>query len=413
MANPAKVISLTVRPSQVSQLCFEVGGILGETDVELGAPALRFDFSAFYGTLGSMPSVPGHPARLIYDFLQIQAAVKPFTLAVLRAEANKAALSKAINARANAFYAKYANATDVIKRMRELYSPTVPQSKPYRLEVLSSISENQMIQLRDAYATDGLTAVVKHTHSCLDSTLDSTGKSISKSGEFLVAAEHFPPPAPGATITLSGGNQGVKEDLQESSTTGSATEHQKITNTDYGYRVPSLENAAQYERAQISLIDEKFNQFMGGQNLPFLEAVFTNELTMIDSDVYRTQLAYLNTILMSPIQGTVTGIYKNPGDAVTPGEPVIRVENTDIIFLVATVLFRGRISVGATLTVTTALFDSPGGATNMKGTIVAARGHQEDDRWEIIAKCNNLDGGKAIFPPGYHFDYDDTTLLIS
>jgi len=28
-------------------------------------------------------------------------------------------------------------------------------------------------------------------------------------------------------------------------------------------------------------------------------------------------------------------------------------------------------------------------------------------------KCDNLDsGGKPIFPVGYHFDYDDTTVMI-
>ncbi len=413
MSNSAKAVSLSVRPSQVSQLCFEVGGILGESNVELGSPAPLFDFPAFYGILGSMPAVPDHPARLLYDFLQIQAAVKPFTLVALRAEANKAALSKAINTRANAFYAKYANATDVIARMRQLYSPTVAQSKPYRLDVLSSISENQMVQLRDAYLADDRTSVVRSTKSCLDSQLDSTGKSTSKSGEFLVASEAFPPPPPGAALTIAGGDAGVREDFQESLSSGSAHEHQTIANTDYGYRVPFLENAAQYERAQISLIDEKFSQFMAGQNLPFLEAVFFNELTMIDSDVYRTQIAYLNTILMSPIQGTVTGIYKNPGDAVSPGEPVVRVENTDVIFLVATVVFRGPVSIGAGLTVTSTLFDSPGPPTSIAGVVVAARGHQEDDRWEIIAKCNNLDAGKPIFPLGYHFDYDNTTVSIS
>jgi hypothetical protein len=145
----AKVVSLRVRPSQAAHLSFEVGGILGESNMELGAPVAAFDFGTFYGTLGSMPTVPGHPARLIYDFLEIQAAVKPFTLVALRAEANKAALSKAINARANAYYAKYANGPAIISRMNNFYSPSVSGSKPVRLEVLSSISQNQMEQLRD------------------------------------------------------------------------------------------------------------------------------------------------------------------------------------------------------------------------------------------------------------------------
>ena len=58
-----------------------------------------------------------------------------------------------------------------------------------------------------------------------------------------------------------------------------------------------------------------------------LKQVFDNELQNIDLDVKRLQIAYLNTILMSPISGVITGIYKNPGDWVQAGEPVIRVEN--------------------------------------------------------------------------------------
>jgi hypothetical protein len=196
--------------------------------------------------------------------------------------------------------------------------------------------------------------------------------------------------------------------------TGLANEHQTIFNTDYGYRIPYLENIAQYERAQISLIDEQFASFMYSQNLPYLAAVFQNELTSIDSDVYRTQIGYLNTILMSPIPGTVTGIYKNPGDAVRPGEPVIRVENNDVVLLMATLVYRGPISIGSTVRVETTLFDLPGPLTTVEGNVVAVRGRQEDDQWEVIVKCKNLaSGGKAILPLGYHFDYDDTTVSIS
>jgi hypothetical protein len=79
----------------------------------------------------------------------------------------------------------------------------------------------------------------------------------------------------------------------------------------------------------------------------------------MDSDVYQRQIAYLNTILMSPIDGTVTGIYKNPGDPVRPGEAVIRVESNADLLLVATLIHRGPIWIGADVTVETTLFDLP------------------------------------------------------
>ncbi|WP_321965428.1 hypothetical protein [Paraburkholderia sp. J7] len=421
----AKVVSLSVVASQTSNLCFEAGGVLGELNVKLGGKAKAFDFTAFYALLGSMPTVPGHPARLVYDFLEIQTAVQKFALAALRSEPNKAALSKAVNSRANAFYAKYANAPDVIAKITQFYSPAATGSKPSRLEILSDVSQQQFDLLKSAYIDDSRTYVVRNTQSVLDSRLSSTGSSTTtdqntqKSAEFMTAAAHFPPPAPGAATTVGGGDpvQEIFEEgnsAQSSQSSASATEHQTIVNTDYGYRVPYLENFAQYERAQISLIDERFASFMFAQNVPFLAAVFANELSSIDSDVYRTQIAYANTILMSPFNGTVTGVFKNLGDMVRPGEPVIRVENSDVVYLVAKIMYPGPISIGAGVTFETTLFDVPGPTTKITGNAVAVRGLTEDDLWEVVVEYNNLDGGgSSILPLGYHFDYDDTTASIT
>ena len=74
----------------------------------------------------------------------------------------------------------------------------------------------------------------------------------------------------------------------------------------------------------------------------------------------------------------------------------------------------GSASAGATLTITTQLFGAAGPLTKIAGPIVSVRGKREDDHWEVIARCNNLDGaGNPIFPFGYHFDFDDTTVVVS
>ena len=44
----AKPVSLSVRPFKVSNLCFEAGGILGESFVELGAKVAAFPFGKLY-----------------------------------------------------------------------------------------------------------------------------------------------------------------------------------------------------------------------------------------------------------------------------------------------------------------------------------------------------------------------------
>ena len=413
-----KAVSIGVRPLQVSHLCFESGGVLGECPAKLGDTVAAFDFAAFYAILGSIPTLPGHPARILYDFLQIQGAVGPFTLASLRAENSKATLNKAINARANAFYAKYANAPAIIARINQDYSPSSGDSKPVRLGRLSYLANLQRDQITEAYATDARTGVVRNTTSKLNSSLNSSGTSStsSKSADFGTSQVTFPPPPPGTPHTISDPDPIIKEDSQKalSTSTGQATEEQTILNTDYGYRIPFIETSAQNERAQISLIDEQFAQFLAGQNMPFLGAVFFNELNSIDGDVYQIQIAYLNTILMSPIAGTVTGVYKNPGDAVRAGEAVIRVENNTEIYLVANLVRRKPVPIGSTMTVKTTLFGLPGPLTQTSGNVVAVRGQGEDDHWEVIAKCSNLDGaGNPIYPLGYHFDYDDTTVVIT
>ncbi|HEY1892391.1 MAG TPA: HlyD family efflux transporter periplasmic adaptor subunit [Steroidobacteraceae bacterium] len=422
----AKVVSLTVRPLQASHLCFEVDGILGESYAQLGAPVTGFDFPALYNALSKSPTISGDPSRLRFDATAIHDGVKSYTLLTLRAEAGKATLNKAVGSRQNSYFAKYGNATDIIAKMNTFYSPAVFNSKPNRLAILSSLADDQATALRSAYISDGRTGVVKTTGSILNSSTQSGGQS-SESGQSnlesvgTVVSGTIPlPPGSGAPFagwTFPGPDtlqleQGTSSDSTTS--TARSSEHQMIVNTDYGYRTPYFESQAQNERAQISLIDQQFAQFMSGQNLPNLVEVFKNELSAIDSDVYRLQIAYLNTILLSPFDGTVTGIYKTPGDAVRAGEPVVRVENNGVVLLVATLIYRGPITIGASVTVTTQLFDSSGAPTSIMGTVAAARGHTADDHWEVIVQCNNLDStAKPIFPLGYHFDYDDTTVSIT
>src|SRR5262249_7629360 len=107
----------------------------------------------------------------------------------------------------------------------------------------------------------------------------------------------------GGTTTASGFASGAQRGSQGSTGKAYAVETQSIVNTDYGYRVPDIENQAQNERAQISLIDQQFAQFMAGQNLPNLTAVLQNELSAIDRGVNQLQVGFLNTILLSPIAG--------------------------------------------------------------------------------------------------------------
>jgi biotin carboxyl carrier protein len=382
-----------------------------------------FPFTSFYQSLNQIVShfVPSggpfgkggfetDPSRLAFDSQGILNEVQNSTLASLRAEPTKAVLDKAVNARQNAYFAKYANKGAIIAKMNEYYSavdPSInPNTKLNRLAILAWLAQQQNDALNDAYTEDQRLGVQKTTSSSVTEQGAHAEETVSANDDTDVSIALPSLPQAGQVWPGLISTPGSTGTYQE----GSSGYAQTITNTDYGYRVPNIENQAQNQRAQISLMDQQFAAFMYSQNLPYLDKVFQNEKQSIDLDVKRLQVAYLNTILLSPIDGIVTGIYKNPGDAVRAGEPVVRVENNKTVILVAALKYPGRISIGQTATVQTNLFDSSTPTPPVPGRVIAVRGHRyEDDQWEVLVSCDNIDG----FPLGYNFDYDDTVVTIS
>jgi hypothetical protein len=426
----AVCMAMSVRPSLAATLCFETSGILGAMFAQLGQAVSTFDVPAFSSNgLGAFPTTAGDASRLLYDSQQIDTYVQPSVLASLRAEPRKLALNKAINARQNAYYAKYMNAPAIIAQINQLYSPSVANSKMQRLTGLSGLAQQQSDALYAAYTTDSRTGVVKVTQSTLSSTTTTTG-STNESGQSVSQAvgDQIPPgvliqlPPGGNPVTnfgFTGGNLMTEDD--QDSTSGSisnsqatASQSQYISNTDYGYRVPAIESVAQNERAQISLNDEWFKQFMATQNLPNLAQVYANELNSIDSDVCRLQVDYLNTILLPSIPGMITGIYKSVGEWVRAGEPVIRIENAAQIYIVATLQYDGAIAIYGTVTIATQRLEIAGTPTTLTGIVVQARGGADDNQWELVLACGNLDSsGAQIFPSGYVFAADATTVTVN
>lgn len=374
----AKVINLKAIPSQVSYLAFPVNGIVeglrpiyppvrptkgelgGPSQAEVGRPlqpgdsVTKFDFVHFYAGLSQTSGAT--PSSLIYDSAGILNAttVQASLLMTLRAESAAAVLDKAIRARQNAYYAKYANQQQIISVMQAFYQQTsLPTAvnvvnttnKPAMLIALRNLAQSLNTALQTAYTTENQGGVVQ------TSVFDSVSSD------------------------------------------------------------PSIASTVQNLRTQIALIDQQFAQFVSTQNYSHLDQVFTNEKESIDLDVKRLQIAYLNTILMSPINGIVTGIYKNPGDWVQAGEPAIRVEDNTVAILAGTLKYAGPISIGSQLTINTALFGAT--PTTIVGGVIAVRGHpSEEDLWDVRATYSNVPPN-PVLPINYHFDFDDTSIAIS
>jgi hypothetical protein len=425
----AVAISMSVRPVEVAVMCFEVSGVLAEMDVELGETVGVFNLPAFYAALESFPTTDGDASRLLYDAPGIDAYVQSSVLAKLRAEPRKLALSKAINARQNAYYAKYGNAAAIIAQITQNYSANSYRSKPQLLTILSTLAQSQLDQLATAYVADARTGVVKVTQSTLSSTTMTTGstnesgQSVSQAIGASVPTGVLSPLPQGGELPGGFGFTGdidMSEDDQDatssslSNSQATASQTQYISNTDYAYRVPIIEAEAQETRAQISLMDEQFATFIAYQNLPNLAQVYANELNSIVPDVCRLQIDYLNTILLPTVSGVVTGVYKNPGEWVRAGEPVVRIENTALIYVVATLRYAGVIAINGTVTISTQRLEIAGTPTTLSGTVVQVRGGADDNQWEVIMVCVNTDSsGNPIFPLGYVFAPDATSVTIN
>jgi len=199
-------------------------------------------------------------------------------------------------------------------------------------------------------------------------------------------------------------------------TTGTSNASDTLSQTTvikaFDYRNPKVDNRLRYNRSRADLDDERVSQFVLSQQLPFLETFFDNDRQAMDLDVRRFQLAVLSSYLVPPISGVITGLYKDAGDYVRAGEPVLRIENEEQILLVGSVKHRNVLQLGQAVTVSTKIFDS-GITKTLYCTVVAIRGHDSvSQEWDVILCCSNREAGKPIFPINYSFDYLTTTVTF-
>ena len=414
----AKIVSLRARPSQMAHLCFPVNGVAGQVNARIGDFVESFDRQGLTSSLLQFPS-SGDPSMLnwdashISDFLawsQVNIGVMRGALMTVRNEEAYTALDQAINARSNAYFAKYADQPALVQAIQNTYlapsNLSMPSllSKSEHLANLMTCSEVQFNQLHDYVNHNYFTQNDGTEVSLSDGVVDHTYSEISTLE-----------PEVDSTTTGSASGQ-----VKESTKTPGYEVDQYITNQDNVFRVPGYEALAQYERAQLSLGDELFAETMRQQTVQNYQQVLTNELNSINLGVYRLQIAYLNTFLTAPIPGTVTGVYKQPGEAVRAGETVVRLELNSELYLTGTVVYPGLIQgrqpsrSGMTATIQTSLYDAGGTLTPpLTAEVLTARGGRDDDTWELVLQYTNDGVQGPVLPLDYHFDFDDTTISFA
>jgi hypothetical protein len=425
----AKAVNLRVRPIQAADLSFPIGGtVSAQADRHLlGKRIQGFDLTSFCNQLSRVSSVRPDPrppgaaqygpvnlpdgvqplgwGRLTFDSSAIREALNDVILFELRADAVKAAVDKAIVQRENTWIQKFEK--NVYLAMRETYNKFDPNSKMRRIERLATISQVQHDRMETEYLQDDNAAM---NYGVIKQTVTN-----STTGVIPCTTTATSTPV-GKNITQTTTEEAWKPGVKPVNTSNSNT-----TSTDYTYRYPRLENDAQYQRAQSSLLEERVaamaaTNYSSGDNYEFEDLgglrYFMNDLRSLDLDVRLLQLAYVNTLLISPIDGLVTGLYRNVGDSVSAGQPVVRVEDDSEIYVVGLIKLPHLVHVGQAATVTTQLFDS-GQKADVNGSVVAVRGHDSGDEiWDVLIRCSNRDtNGDPIFPINYNFDFDAPTTV--
>ncbi|MGW4336664.1 HlyD family efflux transporter periplasmic adaptor subunit [Rhodococcus koreensis] len=397
----AVAVNLQLRPAQSVDLCYPIDGIIGDMPSDiLGRSVKGIDLAGtVYPTLSD--TAPPDPSLLLMDSANIHNSVSASVIATLRSEPIKADLDSAIGMRQNAYYTTYS--PKVVNRVVNRFHGD--EGLLVQLHALLRKHIVMQEKLKEAYSAAGFNDVVQEATT---TTTDTHTTSTSK-----VTSEQLKTP-PGGTGPQNYSPSGAR---QVGSGTSDATSSSESLGIEF--RFPSLENDALHQRRIVDLLPENLAAFRMSEMCEHWQVTFANELRSIDLQIRKLQSAYLDTILMSPFDGVVTGLFRQKGDYVTAGQPVARVENDANVYLVGTIKYRFLIKIGYKVSVHTILFDqTTAGATQstISGKVVAVRGHDSiAEQWDVLIRCPNTTGpaGATLFPMNYNFESHNAEVEIT
>ena len=178
---------------------------------------------------------------------------------------------------------------------------------------------------------------------------------------------------------------------------------------------PTLTNSIRNSRAQVELMQQELADLLYSFRVDDLTNIWNNELGGLDQEVRKYQIALIRTFLLPPFSGVITAVYKDVGESVEAGEPILRIEDDEDLLFVGLINHRGSLKIGDKATIqTNDLFETGKSFENpIEVKVVSIRGHNSDnDVWDVILQGKNpLDEtGKRILPLNYHFDKDNVII---
>jgi hypothetical protein len=452
-----KIISLRVRPLRSADLSFNIPGIL----------AIRSDKASLmtriqetlnyqqdvYGKLGDSDN----QGSLLLNADKIRSILQPYFLYQLQNETASASLDQMILQRQNAFLERYQFNQERLEQIEKLFPVSARDltgeksagSKLDRLRKQREADVKRYTELKDAYEVvqplDGIDrngVVTQQKTDTSNSILYTDGHTINtvtrskpinavtpehKAKVISLKADGTDDKPLSAMIsteviskqTDSSGNPLPEDYLSQKTDTtypeGKGTKLDQKNTVFYSeFLHPSQDNIVRHERLQSDLMQEELSDALYAFRVNNLLDIWRNELKALDLEVQKFQVSFIRTFLFSPFPGVVTAVYKDVGESVQAGEPVIRIEDNRKLLLVGIINFRDLLRIGDTITITTNdLFENNVRLTISDAVIVSIRGHDSDnDAWDVILQCDNPEGAdrQPVLPINYSFDRDNVVI---
>jgi hypothetical protein len=412
-----------------SDLSFDSPGIIESRSAKVGDAVVRFDFRST--VLDQLTSAT--------DSDQIRTLLGTSPLASLRTASAAASLDQIVTRRTLSFLNRYKHKTDILAAYNAVYNGA-PDGKMSRLNRLVQLEQQRTNGVASAYTTNNMTGVITQADTSLVSYGGSqtsntyinglgmrqpTHKAVTVTGP--VSSTNTIDDTDSVPIKFDGNNgwQPIQETqpTYNSQKTETSLPNQTVRTKFTDLRDLSLENKMRTETTQLNLQDQLLAQTVINAQVPDLGSILDNELIAIDIDVRKSQIAFAYLFLTSPIAGRVTAIFKDVGESVGVGEPVMRIEAQDEILLVGLIQYRAPLVINTQVTITAKDVFEDGGQATIQGDIVAIRGHDaNNDEWDVMIRAQNTGTNVTMpngtvrsveFPLNYHFDRETTDVKIS
>jgi hypothetical protein len=437
MAN-AKVQSLIVRPLRSADLAFPIAGIIAQRSdlAYLGVAIEETKFNEIKGKKDTIYDIisdinnraDNDTGKLIVDSSKIADDLTTSSFFILRNEISKSSLDQMVSQRQNAFLERYKHDADRTKSINELFFPADNSlGKIARMKAESAALDKRYSDLKAAYelkiedVEDGINrndAVVINQQSLTKTQpirivtpknqTEIVGTGISQS--YTAGKENPGAGIPEPGIQSQQTNPADGKEYKEMYTS------QKLSTFYSEFVHPFQDNIISYQRAKVELMTEIMTDELYAVRVAHLEAIWKNELNALDQEVEKFQTSFIHTFLLPPFSGVVTAVYKDVGENVQAGEPVIRMEDNSKILLVGIINYRGVLRLGDVVKIRTGdLFEDGEVLDIPDAKIVSIRGHDSDnDFWDLIFQCDNPKdaAGRYRLPINYHFDRDNIEITI-